>query len=77
MYHGCPTLGVPRPAITNRTCSMSTTVFLGTFTGGPGNGMASHHGPSKSEGIYSAKFDPNTGVRAATCEHSATSLATR
>ena len=30
----------------------SSTVFLGTFTGGPGGGMASDHGPSESEGIY-------------------------
>jgi hypothetical protein len=40
----------------------SSTVFLGTFTGGPGGGMASDHGPSESEGIYTAAFNADTGV---------------
>jgi hypothetical protein len=42
--------------------SSSSTVFLGTFTGGPGGGMASDHGPSESEGIYTAAFNADTGV---------------
>jgi 6-phosphogluconolactonase (cycloisomerase 2 family) len=37
------------------------TVFLGTFTGGPGGGMEMDGPPSASEGIYTAQFDDETG----------------
>ena len=42
---------------------MAGTVFLGTFTGGPGNGMRAADGPSKSEGIYRAtvRAQPSAG----------------
>ena len=52
---------------------MESTVFLGTFVGGPGGGMRLDGPPSESAGIYSARFDPSTGLLhslavAAACE---------